>query len=52
MMALEINTSRCRGAVVAALTDAGFGELRFVEAVGVVLRQDSGPSGIAGLRGE
>jgi hypothetical protein len=35
MMALGINTSRCRGVVVPAFTDAGLVELRLVKAGGL-----------------
>jgi hypothetical protein len=52
MMALEIDTSRCRGFVVAALTGAGLVELRLVKVAGLPVWPDDGSSGIGELRGE
>jgi hypothetical protein len=51
MMASEINTSQCRVAA-AALTDAGFVELRLLTVVWALDRQDDDPSGIAEFGGE
>jgi len=41
-----------QGVVVAALTGAGFAELRLVKVVGHPVWQDDGSSGIGELRGE
>ena len=41
-----------QGVVVAALTGAGFAELRLVKVVGLPVWQDDGSSGIGELRGE
>ena len=51
MMALEIYTSQC-GVAAAALTDAGFVEMRLVKVAGLSMGQDDDPSGIGESGGE